>query len=137
MLDAAYALPEKDWTQYSALTLAFIGDGVYDLIIRTILVKRVDMQGNKLHHKKAGIVKAETQAKTIRALLPVLTQEEAAVYRRGRNSKPANNAKNAGRREYLEATGFEALVGYLFLQRRYERLVELIRVGLKEAGINL
>lgn len=134
MLDAAFQLPEKDWSQYSALTLAFIGDGVYDLIIRTILVKRADIQGQKLHRMKSSVVKAETQAETIHAILPLLTPEEASVFRRGHNAKPTNNAKNASREEYLDATGFEALVGYLYLQRRYERLLELIQKGLWDKG---
>ncbi len=137
LLDQAFGLPEKDWSQYSALTLAFIGDGVYDLIVRTILVKRADVQGEKLHYMKSKIVKAGAQANTIHALLPMLSREEESVYRRGHNSKPANNAKNASRKEYLDATGFEALVGYLYLQRRYERLYELIRAGLEKAGYKL
>ena len=137
LLDKAFQLPEKDWSQYSALTLAFIGDGVYDLIIRTILVKRADIQGRKLHRRKSQVVQAGTQADMIHALLSLLTPEEASVFRRGHNAKPTNNAKNASREEYLDATGFEALVGYLYLQRRYERLLELIQKGLELTGHKL
>ena len=131
-LAGQFGLEEKDWSQYSPLTLAYIGDAVYDVVIRTILVKKSNCQAAKLHQKASSLVKAGTQAEMIQALLPHLTEE--GVYRRGHNAKPYNTAKNASRREYLEATGFEALMGYLYLKEEYGRMIDLIRLGLEESG---
>lgn len=127
LLGSLFELPQRDYTQYSPLTLAYLGDAVFDLIVRTVLVRRVNMQAEKLHKKASSLVCAPAQAEMIHKLLPSLTEEERAVYRRGRGSKPMHTAKNASREQYLEATGFEALVGYLYLQGRYKRLLELIR----------
>ena len=133
-LERLFALEEKDWSQYSPLALAYLGDAVYDVVIRTIVVKRGNRQAHKLHESTTGIVRAEAQARAARAILPHLTTEEAAVYRRGRGAHPEHSAKNASRREYLEATGLEALIGYLYLARRHERLMDLIHTGLEETG---
>ncbi len=130
-LDQVFRLSEKDWKMYSPLTLAYIGDAVYELVIRSIVVKTANCQPQKLHQKVTSKVSAKAQAKMIEALLPMLTEEEASVYRRGRNSKPYTKAKNASMQEYLEATGFEALMGYLYLYREYDRMNELIEEGLK------
>lgn len=134
-VDQEFHLPEKDWNQYSPLTLAYIGDAAYELVIRTIFVKRSNIQTQKLHQKVTGCVKAQTQSNMIQFLLPELTEEEAAVYRRGRNSKPHTKAKNASMEEYLQATGFEAVMGYLYLKRDFVRMQELIRKGLEELQI--
>lgn len=136
-LAQCFRLPKRAWDQYSPLTLAYIGDAVYDVIIRTVLVKQANTQTAKLHQRASSLVKAGAQAEMIAALLPHLTEEEAGVYRRGHNAKPYNTAKNASRREYLEATGFEALVGYLYLKEDYQRLIDIIRLGLKESGHEL
>lgn len=133
-LSGRFDLEEKDWNQYSPLTLAYIGDAVYDVVIRTILVKKANCQTAKLHQKASSLVKAGTQAAMIQILLPHLTEEEAGVYRRGHNAKPYNTAKNASRKEYLEATGFEALIGYLYLKKEYGRMIDLIHLGLEESG---
>ncbi len=124
-IDHFLELPEKDWTQYSPLTLAWIGDTVYDLMVRTALLKRGNVQTAKLHKKATGLVNARSQAAVMERILPDLTKEEASVYRRGRNSSPAHKAKNADRDEYLKATGFECLIGYLYLTGRYRRILEL------------
>ena len=129
-VDRAFSLREQDWSGYAPLTLAFLGDSVFDMVVRTVLVKRHRMQARKLHQRASEIVNARTQAKMAQILEPYFSDEEAAVYRRGRNASPDHNAKNASRREYLEATGLEALVGYLYLERRYDRAVELIRTGI-------
>lgn len=129
-LDAQFGLSSKDWKLYSPLTLAYLGDAAYELIIRTIFVKQANMQVQKLHRKVTSCVSAKGQSKMIRALQPLLTEEEEAIYRRGRNSKPYTKAKNASMEEYLEATGFEALMGYLYLQREFDRMHELIRRGM-------
>ena len=130
-LDQVVRLSEKDWKMYSPLTLAYIGDAAYELVIRSIVVKKANCHPQKLHQKVTAKVSAKAQAKMIEALLPLLTEEEASVYRRGRNSKPYTKAKNASMQEYLEATGFEALIGYLYLCREYDRMNELIAEGLK------
>ncbi|MCD8336263.1 MAG: ribonuclease III [Lachnospiraceae bacterium] len=130
VLDARFSLPSKDWKQYAPLTLAYIGDAAYELLIRTILVKQEDMQTQKLHQKVTHCVSAKAQARMIAALLSELSEEEAAIYRRGRNSKPYTKAKNATMAEYLEATGFEALMGYLYLDGQFERMAELAAKGL-------
>ncbi len=125
-LDSVMGLPQRDWSQYSPLTLAWIGDTVFDLVVRTTLLKRGNMQTDKLHRIASGIVNARAQAERMEKIRPLLTEREESIYRRGRNSAPSHTAKNAERREYLEATGFECLIGYLYLEREYERLLELI-----------
>jgi ribonuclease-3 family protein len=134
-LDQAFGLSCKDWKMYSPLTLAYIGDAAYELIIRTIFVKQANCQPQKLHQKVTSCVSAKAQAKMIEALQPLLTEEEAGIYRRGRNSKPYTKAKNASMTEYLEATGFEAVMGYLYLNREFDRMNELIVQGLVMAGL--
>ncbi|MDO4299010.1 MAG: ribonuclease III domain-containing protein [Lachnospiraceae bacterium] len=130
-LKETFGLPEKDWKLYSPLTLAYLGDAAYEVIIRTIFVKRANCQPQKLHQKVTSLVSAKTQARMIQGLLPELTEEEAAIYRRGHNSKPYTKAKNASMQEYLEATGFEAVIGYLYLQEDFARMNELVRRGLE------
>ena len=129
-LDSVFGLSSKDWKLYSPLTLAYLGDAVYEMVIRTICVKRTNMQTQKLHRKVTGYVSAKAQAKMMDALIGELTEEEESIYRRGRNSKPYTKAKNASMEEYLKATGFEALVGYLYLQKEYERMNALIAHGI-------
>lgn len=130
-LDSVFGLSSKDWKLYSPLTLAYLGDAVYEMVIRTICVKRANMQTQKLHRKVTGYVSAKAQAKMMDALIGELTEEEEGIYRRGRNSKPYTKAKNASMEEYLKATGFEALVGYLYLQKEYERMNALIAHGIE------
>lgn len=130
-LDSVFGLSSKDWKLYSPLTLAYLGDAVYEMVIRTICVKRTNMQTQKLHRKVTGYVSAKAQAKMMDALIGELTEEEESIYRRGRNSKPYTKAKNASMEEYLNATGFEALVGYLYLQKEYERMNALIAHGIE------
>ena len=130
-LDSVFGLSSKDWKLYSLLTLAYLGDAVYEMVIRTICVKRTNMQTQKLHRKVTGYVSAKAQAKMMDALIGELTEEEESIYRRGRNSKPYTKAKNASMEEYLKATGFEALVGYLYLQKEYERMNALIAHGIE------
>lgn len=132
-----FAVREADVRAYSPLTLAYIGDAVYDIIIRTVVVGRSNRPANELHKKTSSLVKAETQAMLVEALLPRLSEEEAAVYKRGRNAKSYTSAKNATIADYRKATGFEALVGYLYLQDRTGRVLELVREGLIQIGKEL
>lgn len=125
-------LPEVDVVTYSPLALAYIGDGVYDLVIRSIVVGRGNTRASRLHQATSQLVKARAQSEMMRVLQPLLTEEEQDVYRRGRNAKSPTMAKNATMSDYRRATGFEALMGYLYLTDRFERLVELVRIALKE-----
>lgn len=134
---ACFACEEVDVHTYSPLTLAFIGDGVFDLVIRTVIVERGNRAPAGLHKKKSSIVKAQTQAQMIELLMAELTQEEQSVYRRGRNAKSYTTAKNASIGEYRRATGFEALIGYLYLEDRLERILELIKRGLELLQIEI
>ena len=125
-------LPEVDVVTYSPLALAYIGDGVYDLVIRSIVVGRGNTKASRLHQATSQLVKAHAQSEMMHVLQPLLTQEELDVYRRGRNAKSPTMAKNATMSDYRRATGFEALMGYLYLTDRFERLMELVRAALKE-----
>ena len=131
LIKTSFGCEERDVRSYSPLTLAYIGDGVYDLVIRTLVVERANRPPNELHKLTSAYVKAEMQAKIIVALKDELTEEEAQVYKRGRNAKPYTTAKNATRADYHKATGFEAVMGYLYLTGQNQRMLELIRRGLE------
>ena len=132
-----FGLVEQDIRTYSPLTLAYIGDAIFELVVRTVLVERKNTQAEKLHKAATKIVKAETQALMIEALKEDLTEEELAVFKRGRNAKAVTRAKNATMSEYRRATGFEALMGYLYLKGDMERMIELIRLGVEKAEVTL
>ncbi len=127
----------QDVQAYSPLALAYIGDGVYELVIRSVVVERANRSANDLNRMTTGFVRAQAQAKIISALQEELTEEEVAVYKRGRNAKVYTKAKNASLSDYHKATGFEALVGYLYLSGQAERMLELIRRGIELAGMKL
>lgn len=126
-----FRLENRDVKTYSPLTLAYIGDGIYDLIIRTILVSQGNCPPQKLHHRASALVKAEKQSQMIGVIEELLTEEEHAVYKRGRNAKSYTMAKNATVSDYRRSTGFEALMGYLYLTDQNERMIDLIRLGLE------
>lgn len=130
-----FALPEVDVRSYSPLALAYIGDDVYDIIIRTMVVEKANRSAHDLHLISSRYVKAQTQAAMIEALGDVLTEEEDAVYKRGRNAKAYTTAKNASVADYRKATGLEALVGYLYLQNKMDRILELIKEGMQRLHI--
>ncbi len=132
-----FGLEEQDLRTYSPLTLAYVGDAIFELVVRTVLVERKNTQAEKLHKAATKIVKAETQALLIEAVKEDLTEEEMAVYKRGRNAKAVTRAKNATMSEYRRATGFEALMGYLYLKGDIERMIELIHMGVKKAEVTL
>lgn len=127
----------QDVRTYSPLALAYIGDAVYDLVVRTVVVERANRPANELHHITVGYVSAGAQAKIVEALMDSLTEEEQSVYRRGRNSKPHTMAKNASAGDYLKATGFEAVLGYLYLSDRMDRVLELVKKGTELTGMIL
>ncbi|SFH89931.1 ribonuclease-3 family protein [Pseudobutyrivibrio sp. OR37] len=136
-LNDKFNIEAKDIRTYSPLTLAYIGDSIYDLVIRSILVNKGNTPVNKLHQRASQVVKATTQAAMIMALMEELTDEEKDWYRRGRNSKPHTKAKNASTMDYLEATGFEAVMGYLYLTGDMDRICELVNRGINILGLDI
>ena len=132
-----FDIENKDIRTYSPLTLAYIGDAIFDVVIRSILVNKGNTAVNKLHHRASSIVKAQTQSEMAAALADEFTEEEADYYRRGRNSKPHTKAKNASTMEYLDATGFEAVLGYLYLTGDMDRICDLVKKGLCKLEIEV
>ena len=128
---------EVDVRAYSPLTLAYIGDAVYDLVIRTIIVERANRAANELHKRAVKFVQAGTQAAMITALQDVLTEDEEAVFKRGRNAKSNTSAKNASITDYRKATGFEALIGFLYLTDQTDRLLYLVKEGIERVDMNI
>lgn len=131
---AAMNLSPVEISTYSPLVLAYIGDGVYDLMMRLWVINPGNTQVNKLHAKCSKLVCATRQAAMAKALIPELKPPELGVLKRGKNTKFHSGAKNATALEYHWATGFEALVGWLFLNEQYERLIFLVRTALEKTG---
>ena len=131
-LKEKFQLPELELQQYSPLTLAYIGDAAYELMVRTVLVRQGNAPVNKLHKQASSMVKAERQSEMIKTLEPMFTEEEEKIYKRGRNAKSATSAKNASIADYRRATGFEAVMGYLYLKGDYKRMIDLVRAGLEK-----
>lgn len=128
---------EVDIRTYSPLTLAYIGDSIYDLMIRTVVVERGNRAAVNLHKKSIKFVNAATQAAMIEAIKEELSEEEQSVYRRGRNAKSYTTAKNASIGDYRKATGFEALLGYLYLQDKMDRVIELVKLALDRLELEI
>ena len=129
-----FDIRKGDIRTYSPLTLAYIGDGIYDLVIRSMIVAQGNTKASQLHNHTSHLVKAHSQSAMMEYLLPVLSEEEEAVYKRGRNAKSPTMAKNASMSDYRRATGFEALMGYLYLADRFDRILELTVLGLDGLG---
>ena len=125
-----FQMKEVDIKEYSPLTLAYIGDCIYDLIIKTLVINEGNRQVQKLHQKTSSYVQASAQSKMMRAMQEHLTEEEHAIYKRGRNAKSVSPAKNQSITDYRRATGFEALLGYLYLKKEWKRMLELVKIGL-------
>jgi len=125
-----FSMEEVDIHTYSPLTLAYIGDCIYDLVIKSIMVSHGNKQVNKLHKETSHLVQASTQSLMMRTMQEHLTEEERAVYKRGRNAKSVSPAKNQSLTDYRRATGFEALLGYLYLTKNWKRLIDLVKIGL-------
>ncbi len=130
-----FELPNTDIRTYSPLTLAYIGDSIYDLIIRTMLVEKGNAQVNRLHQGASKLVKAVAQKEIVHAIMELLTEEEIAVFKRGRNAKSVTTAKNASVTDYRTATGFEALIGYLYLSEKNDRILFLVKEGLSRTEL--
>ena len=130
-LNEQFHREDVDIRTYSPLTLAYIGDAIYDLLIRTLLVEKGNTQVNKLHKRASSLVKAEKQSQMIEILELHFTKEEEQIYKRGRNAKSFTSAKNASIADYRRATGFEAVMGYLYLTGMYHRMIDLVKLGLE------
>jgi len=127
-----FNIGEVDIIDYSPLTLAYIGDAVYEVVIRTMIVASGNAGVNKLHKRSSNLVKAPTQAAMILAIMEHLSDQEVRLYKRGRNAKSYTIAKNASMKEYHMATGFETLMGYLYITNQGDRMMELIKMGLEK-----
>ena len=119
----------------SNLGLAHVGDGVYELLVRSYLCLKGNQTVKTLHKDAVSLVKASSQAKFAETILPILTEEEFAYYRRGKNAHTHAAPKAASAKEYAMATGLETLFGALYLYGRTERLSELFEKGMESYGI--
>ncbi len=128
---------EVDVRAYSPLTLAYVGDAVYEVVIRTVIAERANRAANELHKRAVKYVQAGAQAVMITALQEILTEDELAVFKRGRNAKSNTSAKNASITDYRKATGFEALIGFLYLTDDLDRVLFLVKEGIERAGLHI
>lgn len=121
-----------------SLALAYIGDAVYEVFVRTYLIQQGTHKVNHLHKESIGFVSAKAQAEFVKMLVASFSIEEEAVYKRGRNAKSATVPKNADMTDYRMATGFEALIGYLYLKNHQDRLIEILTkiLEFKEGNVN-
>lgn len=117
---------EKDVNMMSPLTWAYIGDCVYELYIRQELINKTNLKPHKLHIDAIQYVKASKQAEILQEIMPKLTEEEEDIVRRGRNSENHHLPKNASVQDYMYSTAFEALIGFLYLTKKDERLKEIL-----------
>lgn len=131
-LRESFGLEEVDIRTYSPLVLAYIGDVVYELVIRSLLVGKGNAQVNRLHRRASRLVNAAAQSAAFERIREELTEEELHVFRRGRNANSATMAKHATMTDYRRATGFEALMGYLYLTGQTERIYTLVRLGFED-----
>ena len=129
-IESAFGLGGQDLRSYSPLTLAYLGDAVYELVVRTVLVRGGNCPVNELHHRATLYVNVQAQRTVAAAIGDLLTEEEATAFRRGRNAHSPTMAKHASMSDYRHATGLEALVGYLYLKGDLERLLVLLEKGM-------
>ena len=125
-----FNIERKEAKEFSPLVLAYIGDAVYELIVRSILVSMGNRPVNKLNKDATSLVKAGAQSEIIKLISDKLSEEEYTVFKSGRNSSPHTMAKNASMTDYKYATGFEALIGFLYLDNRCDRALELVKLGI-------
>ncbi len=118
----------------SPLTLAFIGDTVFDLLVRERVVKQANRPVGKLHEMCAKRVCAGAQALAVELVLPLLTEDELAIYKRGRNANSGHKPKNATEAQYHASTGLEALFGWLYLSEKIDRVHELFDIIYEDDG---
>ena len=135
-IEERFGKADLEADQYSALALAYIGDGVFDLIVRSIILNHGNGRVKNFHRKASSIVKAETQAKLVKSNEEELTEKENRIFHHGRNAKSPTSAKNASIVDSRSATGFEALMGYLYLNHEMDRALELVQMGFERTGIS-
>ncbi len=135
-INEKFSSAPKDITSYSPLALAFIGDAVYELVVRTLVVEDGNVSPKKLQQKATMYEKAVTQSKLADIIQDELTEDEKEIFRRGKNSSPHTKAKNASLQDYLKATGFEAVIGYLYLKGENERMLTLIKSSFDQLKID-
>ena len=128
----SFSIGEVDIKTYSPLNLACIGDCVFDMYIRTYLVAQGNTKVESLHKKKSALVNAGAQAEAIESFMDRLSEEELDIYKRGKNAKPKSHAKNAALSDYNKATGFEALLGYLYIQGKQDRIMEIVKWAIEK-----
>ncbi len=124
-------MEEVDVRTYSPLSLAYVGDSVYDFLVKFYLVSKGNRSVNQFHRETKSYVKASEQAAILDRITPILNDEELRIVKWGRNAKSQSVPKNATKKDYQMATAFECLLGYLLLDRQYERLVECVTEGIK------
>lgn len=120
--------PEEEINLLSPLTWAYVGDSVFELYIRTHLVNKTNLKPHKLHIEAINYVKAKAQAEFLKKIEEILTDEEKEIVRRGRNAQNHHLPKNSNVQEYMHATAFEALIGFLYLTKKYKRLEEILKL---------
>ena len=125
-------LSEEEAKLKNPQVLAFIGDAVYSLYIRNLIVLNNEGKSGELHKLTTTFVKAKSQSDTIEKILPILTEKEQDIFRRGRNYKTQSVAKNSSIQEYHRATGFKAVLGYLYLSGQFERINEILKIGVNQ-----
>ncbi len=131
-LFSSQKLSKTDAKQYSPLTLAFLGDAVYSLLVREMLLKTANRPTNALHKESIKLVNANCQAEMIKKVLPLLTEEEEAIFKRGRNAHSGHVPKNQSDSDYRYATGLETLYGYLYLIGDFERITYIFNISTGE-----
>lgn len=127
-----FPVEEYDIRTVSPLKLAYLGDAVFEIIIRTMVLDTTGGPVRKLHKKTSSLVNAATQSAMIAAILPELTEQEVTVFRRGRNAKTSTMSRHADIQDYRNATGLEALYGYLYLTNQTERAVNLLKYAMEQ-----
>ena len=132
---AAFPHSPTDIRTYSPMAFAFLGDAVYSLVVRTMVISKGNRQAEKLHNETSLLVRASAQAAIGESIQDLLTEEERTVYKRGKNANTAHHTRSASHEDYQKATGLESLCGYLYLQDQTERLLALLREGIARTGI--
>ena len=120
-------------TQLNGTTLAYIGDAIYEVLVREALIKKGYQKVDNLHKEAIKYTSAIGQRKALDIVHPLFTEEEVSIFKRGRNANSDRKAKNASIADYRQATGFEAVFGFLYLEKRYERIYELLEQIIKES----
>lgn len=126
-----FDFPKNIEGEYSPLVLAFVGDSIYEIYIRTFILSKGNMSPNDLHKMASSYAKAKSQAKVMLEITQYLTEEEIRISKRGRNAKSGTVPKNADVIDYRNATGLECLIGYLYLKGEFDRLIEILNISIK------